>query len=182
MILSCSCRARGPTSGLSKATVAAMFCTLSQQDKEHPVHRKPAHSLFKGAATSSLMSQNCCDRGNSNYCQTPGAPLYCDASPGLGQEALDALHLTMAVLDLLGAERLLGLRVHVALWDQHLLGQRQLPQRQKECVKSSFCAIPPLIRRNETLFFDRPRASYGQEDLTVLLMSSFFFHPRPNNI
>src|SRR4029434_6215070 len=47
-------------------------------------------------------------------------------APGLGQDALDALHFAVAGLHLLRAQRLLRLQVHIALWDLHLLGFGQL--------------------------------------------------------
>lgn len=56
--------------------------------------------------------------------------------PGLCQEALDALHLTMAILHLLGTERLLRLWVHIALWNQHFLRLRKLYKTNKVCFKA----------------------------------------------
>lgn len=49
--------------------------------------------------------------------------------PGLCQDALDALHLTVPILQLLRTERLLGLWIHVALRDQHLLRLGKLTER-----------------------------------------------------
>lgn len=117
MILSCSCsaesRATSPTSGFSTGTVGARFCTLPYTQKQN--HAKVLYRKRRNKQQLNVTSFH---------------------SPRLRQEILDALHLPMAVLLLLWTERLLRLKLHVALRDQHLLGFGELREKSNQSEAS----------------------------------------------
>lgn len=80
-------------------------------------------------------------------------------SPGLCQETLDALHLTMAILHLLGTEGLLWLWFHIALRNKHFLGLRELHKNIRCVCQRVCCAVashcptttlkPPMDNMND---------------------------------
>lgn len=83
-------------------------------------------------------------------------------SPGLCQETLDALHLTMAILHLLGTEGLLRLRFHIALRNKHFLGLRELHKNRRGVCQTVCCAVashwpattlkPPTDNMNDIVY------------------------------
>lgn len=58
----------------------------------------------------------------------------------------------MAVLLLLRTERLLRLQLHVALWDQHLLGFGELHQRKSQVLKKNQPAQTPTTTLTSELW------------------------------